>query len=211
MSDCRSRSHAVPVALRHVQLRPRRPAAVRRRRRDDRAAERRGDDSRPPSDFAVHGSLTRIGPGDSSKWRSRSWQLPSLPACAIEVRSPPDHTGLGVGTQLGLAIAAGLRRFLQLPELSIEALASSVGRGKRSAVGTYGFQHGGLIVDAGKDARAINSASWRGAWRCRPTWRFVLVRPHECAGPGRRARSRSVRQAAAGAGDVTHELVADHE
>ena len=58
-------------------------------------------------------------------------------------------SGLGVGTQLGLAVAAGLRRWLQLPELPIEALAAAVGRGKRSAVGTYGFQQGGLIVDAG--------------------------------------------------------------
>src|SRR5689334_13960180 len=42
------------------------------------------------------------------------WKLESLPKCVIEAQSPRDHTGLGVGTQLGLAVAAGLRRFLQL-------------------------------------------------------------------------------------------------
>src|SRR4051812_33737556 len=83
---------------------------------------------------------------------SANWKLAELPTCAIEIQSPPNHIGLGVGTQLSLAMAAGLRRYLQLPEMFAEDLAISVGRGSRSAVGTYGFAHGGLIVDAGKEA-----------------------------------------------------------
>ena len=110
-----------------------------------------------------------------------SWQLTGLPLCRIEVRTPTDHTGLGVGTQLGLAVAAGLRRFLELPELAIELLAASVGRGKRSAVGMYGFQQGGLIVDSGKHpddevgklAERVNVPA---------AWRFVLVRPKNTQG-----------------------------
>ncbi len=104
-----------------------------------------------------------------------TWQLPSLPNCRVEIRSPGDHTGLGVGTQLGLAIAAGLRRFLQLPELPVALLARAVGRGQRSAVGTYGFQLGGMIVDAGKhEEDQLGTLARRVALPA--AWRFVLVR-----------------------------------
>jgi beta-RFAP synthase len=105
----------------------------------------------------------------------RQWRLSSLPACEITVQSPPDHVGLGVGTQVGLAVAAGLRRFLDLPELSIEELASSVGRGARSAVGTHGFQLGGLIVDAGKKPGQPLGALLRRV-ALPAAWRMVLVR-----------------------------------
>ncbi len=79
-----------------------------------------------------------------------AWKLSFLPACEVAVSSPPGHTGLGVGTQLSLAMAAGLRRFLKLDELAADELAAVTGRGTRSAVGTHGFLHGGLIVDSGK-------------------------------------------------------------
>jgi beta-ribofuranosylaminobenzene 5'-phosphate synthase len=102
------------------------------------------------------------------------WKLPPLPACEITIQSPRNHTGLGVGTQLSLATAAGMRRFLHLAEVPVEELATAVGRGTRSAVGTYGFQHGGLIVDAGKmPGDALGSLVSRMALP--ETWRFVLI------------------------------------
>lgn len=103
--------------------------------------------------------------------------LPKLPACRLEVRkAPPNHVGLGVGTQLGLAVAAGLNAFAGLPAAGPQELALSVGRGKRSAIGTYGFVMGGLIVEQGKlPGEPISPLD------CRidlPTdWRFVLLRP----------------------------------
>ncbi|MCO6456660.1 MAG: hypothetical protein J5I93_15285, partial [Pirellulaceae bacterium] len=57
-----------------------------------------------------------LGPhGDRVRQVARSWaehyRLAGLPPCVIEVNSaPPLHVGLGVGTQLGLAVAAGLSR-----------------------------------------------------------------------------------------------------
>ena len=104
-----------------------------------------------------------------------AWRLATPLACRIEVCGPSDHTGLGVGTQLGLAIAAGVRRFFRLPDLPVEALAAAVGRGKRSAVGSYGFQLGGLIVDGG-----TRDGDWQGRLAKRiavpAAWRFVLIR-----------------------------------
>jgi beta-ribofuranosylaminobenzene 5'-phosphate synthase len=111
----------------------------------------------------------------------RAWDLNSLPPCKIEVRSAPNHVGLGVGTQLGLSIAAGLRRYLDMPPLLVESLARDVGRGMRSAVGTYGFRYGGLIVDRGKlPNEALGVLDRRVA--IPDTWRIVLVRSQDAEG-----------------------------
>src|SRR5436190_5655277 len=63
----------------------------------------------------------------------------ATPTCHIEIHSAiPPHAGLGSGTQLALSIAAGLSAYCDLPTQSPQELALSVGRGLRSAVGTYG-------------------------------------------------------------------------
>ncbi len=77
------------------------------------------------------------------------WKLGGAPACEVHVEAPRNHTGLGVGTQLGLAVAVGMRRFLELRPIPVPHLANALGRGARSAIGTIGFEHGGLIVDGG--------------------------------------------------------------
>lgn len=100
-----------------------------------------------------------------------------LPACCLVVRSaPPLHVGLGAGTQLALAVAAGLHAWHDEPRPPPAQLARSVGRGKRSAVGIHGFFEGGLIIERGKlpyedisplDCRLDLPAAWR----------IVLLRP----------------------------------
>ena len=107
---------------------------------------------------------------------AQAWGL--VPAgCAIEILTAPrSHVGLGSGTQLGLAIAAGMRHLFRrdaadeargVPHPIQESprpaeheslfdmgdaleLARLVGRGRRSCVGVYGFSRGGLIVEAGR-------------------------------------------------------------
>ncbi|MBM4021446.1 MAG: hypothetical protein FJ284_04240 [Planctomycetes bacterium] len=110
----------------------------------------------------------------------QAWQLGDF-GCSIDVvGAPAAHVGLGSGTQLGLAVAAGLQhlfrdaaddgeagrsdrpeerlaaaerdRLFDVPE-AIE-LARVVGRGRRSSVGVYGFSRGGLIVEAGRTVQA---------------------------------------------------------
>ena len=101
----------------------------------------------------------------------RAWGLDQRAACAIEVVSTPRaHVGIGSGTQLALAVAAGMRHLYRTPaspeghgeeedpaqhEWAFDTpdaleLARAVGRGKRSCVGVYGFSRGGLIVEAGR-------------------------------------------------------------
>jgi len=63
----------------------------------------------------------------------------------------PAHAGLGSGTQLALAVAAGVRRLHGLP-LDVAADAIRLDRGARSGVGVGLFGHGGLVVDGGRGA-----------------------------------------------------------
>lgn len=60
----------------------------------------------------------------------------------------PAHTGLGSGTQLALAVASAICQLFGR-SLPVEALATQLGRGKRSGTGIACFQHGGFILDAG--------------------------------------------------------------
>jgi beta-ribofuranosylaminobenzene 5'-phosphate synthase len=101
----------------------------------------------------------------------------TAPACRIDVYEEiAAHAGLGSGTQLALSVAAGLNAYCGLPSQIPQELALSVGRGLRSAVGTYGFVFGGLIVEQGKlPTEPISPLD------CRidvpEAWRFVLIRP----------------------------------
>ena len=63
-------------------------------------------------------------------------------------KAVPAHVGLGSGTQLALAVAAGVRRLHDMP-FDIEGDAIRLGRGTRSGVGIGLFSRGGLIVDGG--------------------------------------------------------------
>jgi beta-ribofuranosylaminobenzene 5'-phosphate synthase len=98
-------------------------------------------------------------------------------ACRIEVLAAPrEHVGLGLGTQLSLAVAAGVNALMGGPPLAAQDLAQLTGRGRRSAVGTYGFAHGGMIVDAGKQCEGeIGQMTTRVELPSQ--WRFVLMSP----------------------------------
>jgi beta-RFAP synthase len=106
---------------------------------------------------------------------ARVWELPAPPACQITVASaPPEHVGLGTGTQLALAVAAGLNAFLGRPRWEPRSLAVAAGRGERSAIGTYGFAQGGLLFEGGKlPDEAISPLVERVVLP--PQWRFVLA------------------------------------
>lgn len=92
-------------------------------------------------------------------------------------RCPAEHTGLGVGTQLGLAVAKALAVACGEPSLPSTELAKRVGRGERSAIGVHGFDRGGLLADAGK--RVGEAVSPLLAHVTLPNeWRVVLFTPH---------------------------------
>jgi len=64
-------------------------------------------------------------------------------------RALPRHAGLGSGTQLALSVA---RALADVHGISADAreLARAVGRARRSAIGTWTFAGGGLVVEGGR-------------------------------------------------------------
>lgn len=111
------------------------------------------------------------------------WLDGELPNCEVAVTSAPrEHSGLGLGTQLSLAIAAGLPRFcgVSRPPGATE-MAVRLGRARRSSVGTHGFVQGGLIVDAGHAAgESIGAVVHRAELPA--AWRVLLVAPRRADG-----------------------------
>ena len=96
--------------------------------------------------------------------------------CRVLVEEcPPEHSGLGVGTQLGLAVVEALRRELGLPDVSVVELARLAGRGERSAIGVHGSRCGGFVFDAGKlPGQAVGTVLASVPF---PDWPVLLVRP----------------------------------
>jgi beta-ribofuranosylaminobenzene 5'-phosphate synthase len=132
--------------------------------------------------------------------------LEGLPACHVEVLAAAgQHLGLGVGTQLGLAVAAGLGRMVHGRREPAVELARSVGRARRSAVGTYGFDTGGLIVERGK-----SPGDFIAPLDCRrpvpQEWRFVLLRPPRKSGLAGKEEQQAFEQLPAVSRQVTEEL-----
>jgi beta-ribofuranosylaminobenzene 5'-phosphate synthase len=86
-------------------------------------------------------------------------------------RALPPHAGLGSGTQLALAVARALAELHDL-ERNAAALTRAVGRGQRSAVGTWTFEGGGLVVEGGRRAGSgaigplITRLPFPPSWRC---------------------------------------------
>jgi len=63
------------------------------------------------------------------------------------LKSIPEHTGLGSGTQLALAIGTAISKLSDL-KISTEDIARIADRGKFSGVGIYAFIKGGFIIDS---------------------------------------------------------------
>ena len=150
----------------------------------------------PATEFRVTGPLAERA-REVAERLTQAWSLSTPPKCEIVIhRSCRDHTGLGVGTQLSLAVAAALAKYLSEEydrgESDVVRLAHLAGRGQRSAVGTYGFQHGGLSVEAGKPAASHDTVSpLVTAIPFPPSWRFVLACPTAEAGLHGTAESRA--------------------
>ena len=105
-----------------------------------------------------------------------------LPNCTLKVtKAPPQHVGLGLGTQLGLSTAEALQRFTSNSGFSAMERAIVVNRAARSAVGTYGFEFGGLIVERGRlPNERISPLECRMNFPQK--WRIALIRPEGGSG-----------------------------
>ena len=109
------------------------------------------------------------------------YRLPGGARIVVE-RSIPPHSGLGSGTQLALSVARALGE-LYAVAASPPELAQAVGRAKRSAVGTWTFACGGLVVEGGRRVGVDDDVGPLLARHPFPhAWRCVLAIPD--AAPG---------------------------
>jgi len=155
--------------------------------------------------FGLTGPLAERAAEFGRRWADFCGTSDPLP-CRIEIRSAAlQHVGLGVGTQLGLSVAAGLNTFFGLPLPSPAELAISVGRGLRSAVGTYGFAEGGLVVERGKLPREL-IAPLDMRLGLPERWRFVLIHPRAGRGLWGEEEQKAFEHLPAVPGEVTDEL-----
>ena len=93
---------------------------------------------------------------------------------AVDVlEAVPAHAGLGSGTQLALAVAAGMRRLHDLP-LDIQGDAFYLGRGARSGAGIGLFHSGGLVVDGGNGKNGL-PAPIVSHMRFPDRWRIIVA------------------------------------
>lgn len=103
---------------------------------------------------------------------SESLNLPDKIAIHIH-QAIPEHVGLGSGTQLALAVGAGIARFHGL-DLNVREVAQRIERGARSGIGIAVFEQGGLIVDGGRGPKTITPPVV-SRLEMPESWRFILV------------------------------------
>jgi beta-RFAP synthase len=140
--------------------------------------------------FSVQGPLAQRADGVAQQL-VRLGRLPAELPCRIEVlEAPGEHQGLGVGTQVTLAVATALLRWFDRPDANsrvadVGELAVALGRGRRSAIGAHGFVQGGLLVDGGVNEQQGSSrriAPLVARVEIPAAWRFVLLAPHDTQG-----------------------------
>ncbi len=107
---------------------------------------------------------------------------------SIWAESPAEHTGLGVGTALGMAVARATFTALHL-ELPYRELAQLVGRGLRSGIGIHGFESGGFLFDEGK-LHDCDLPTIRERLTLPANWRIVLL-PSQASSTWHGDRERS--------------------
>jgi beta-ribofuranosylaminobenzene 5'-phosphate synthase len=92
-------------------------------------------------------------------------------ALTIEEAIPP-HSGLGSGTQLALAVGAGLAALEGQP-VDLNAIAARADRGKRSGIGIGTFAQGGVVLDGGPGPDSLPPMLCRLPFP--PQWRVLLI------------------------------------
>lgn len=100
------------------------------------------------------------------------------------------HSGLGSGTQLALAVARALAELYELPT-DAAGLARAVGRARRSAVGTWTFAGGGLVLEGGRRPEHDDVAPLLARLPFPPSWRCVVAVPHAAAGVSGSAEAKA--------------------
>lgn len=104
----------------------------------------------------------------------------------------PPHAGFGSGTQLALAVAAGLAK-LHGARFDPDAAAAALDRGNRSGIGLAAFMRGGLILDGGRGPDGAPPPTI-ARMPLPAAWRILLVIDHAAAGIHRPEEAEAFRR-----------------
>jgi beta-RFAP synthase len=96
-------------------------------------------------------------------------------------RALPAHSGLGSGTQLALAVGRALAELNGI-DADASALARATGRARRSAIGTWTFAGGGLVVDGGRRTDGDDCGPLVARLPFPSNWQCVIAVPHATRG-----------------------------
>jgi beta-RFAP synthase len=100
-------------------------------------------------------------------------------------RAIPPHHGLGSGTQLALSVARALAELYD-QDTDVRVLAAAVGRARRSAIGTWTFAQGGLVLEGGRRSGAGDAPERPAPLLARiaipANWRCVVAVPRSDPG-----------------------------
>jgi beta-ribofuranosylaminobenzene 5'-phosphate synthase len=96
-------------------------------------------------------------------------------------RALPRHKGLGSGTQLAMAVGRAIAEVSGIITTA-EQLATAVGRTKRSAVGTWTFAGGGLVVEGGRRREGDGVSPLVARIPLPASWRCVVAVPDTICG-----------------------------
>ena len=88
------------------------------------------------------------------------------------LQSMPQHAGFGSGTQMALAIGAGLNALFNL-NLTVPQIGKLSNRGSRSGIGIAAFEQGGVLVDGGKTSNELPRIALRQVFP--DNWRVLLI------------------------------------
>ncbi len=91
------------------------------------------------------------------------------------------HTGLGSGTQLAMAVVDAWSALHQRALSSVAEAMQLAGRGERSSIGSTGYFQGGFLIDDGKP-RLDSLGSVQTRLEFPEDWRILLIRPTHGAG-----------------------------
>jgi beta-ribofuranosylaminobenzene 5'-phosphate synthase len=108
-------------------------------------------------------------------------------------RALPSHAGLGSGTQLALAVARALAEIHGITA-DAAALAHAVGRARRSAIGTWTFDGGGLVLEGGRRPERDSVAPLLARLTFPQAWRCVVAVPEAAPGMSGAAEAEALAQ-----------------
>ena len=141
---------------------------------------------RRDSAVAAEGRTRRARCATPLRW----WSVSTFrPGSGSTSRGHPPHAGLGSGTQLALAVGAGMAKLFDL-DVGTAEIAAALDRGTRSGLGIGLFDQGGFVVDGGSAGDGVPPPVI--ARQPFPSeWRLLLVFDHDARGRSGRRKSRS--------------------